>query len=422
MLKRVVVTGLGTINPLGFSVEQSWSSLVNSKSGISKIESFNTDGDIIKTKVAGEIKWKDFGGNFDPVNYINHKDIKKMGKYAIYAMIAASEAVESSGIITKNEEELERIGVLIGSGIGGIECLSLNALKVNNYQSGRISPFFLPSVLINMASGYVSIKYGFKGPNSSVVTACATGNHAIGDAANMIRYGMADAMIAGGTESAICDLGIAGFNAMMALSTNFNDTPEKASRPWDTERDGFVMGEGGGVLVLEEYERAKKRGAKIYCELTGYGMSGDGYHMTAPHPEGYGAYRAMKFAMDQAKIIPSDIGYINAHGTSTPLGDLAELCAYKKILGDSLSNTPISSTKSAIGHLLGGAGAVEAVFSIKAMETGIIPPTLNLDNPVPEAQGFNLVPLIAQEHKPLHVISNAFGFGGTNASLVFSKI
>ena len=417
--RRVVVTGLGTVNPLGFSVQDSWNKLINSKSGISKIESFDVTN--FETKIAGEIKWNDIGGDFNPTNYIEFKEIKKMSKYCVYGMAAAQEAIKDAGIETQNEEELEKIGVLIGSGIGGIEAIAKNTLKLYGHESGRISPFFLPSVLINMVSGNVSIKYGFKGPNHSVVTACATGNHAIGDAANIIKYGMADVMVAGGAEGAVCGIAIAGFNALTALSTNFNDTPEKASRPWDIARDGFVMGEGAGVLVLEEYEHAKKRGAKIYCEIAGYGMSGDANHMTAPDAQGNGGYRAMKMAMERGNINPNDINYINAHGTSTPLGDLAELRAYKKMLGDRISQVPISSTKSATGHLLGGAGAIEAVFSIKAIETGIAPPTLNLENPDEECTGINLVPLIAQEHKISTVISNSFGFGGTNATLIFKK-
>ncbi len=420
-MRRVVVTGLGTVNSLGLNCEDSWYNLIHSKSGLSKIESFDiSDCDV---KVAGEIKWKEFGGNFDPINYVAFKDIKKMGKHCLYGMAAATEAIKQSGLENITDElALERIGVLIGSGIGGLSNIEKATLQIYNHIPGSVSPFFIPSSLINMISGYISLKYRFKGPNHAVVTACATGNHAIGDAANIIKYNMADIMIAGGAEGAICKIGIKGFDAMKALSVAFNDQPEKASRPWDKDRDGFVMGDGSGVLVLEEYEHAKKRGAKIYCEIAGYGMSADAHHMTAPDPEGKGALRSIKMALDTQGINPDQINYINAHATSTGLGDLAELYAYKKLLGDNIGKVPISSTKSAIGHLLGGAGAVEAIFSILAMQNSIVPPTLNLDNPEEECKGVNLVPFTAQEHNLNIVVSNSFGFGGTNATIVFKKI
>ncbi len=341
-----------------------------------------------------------------------------MDEFIIFAMGAAVQAVEDSGWQPDSEEEYERTGVMIGSGIGGLPAITEAAITLQERGPRRISPFFIPSSLINLASGNVSIRYGFKGPNHAVVTACSTGAHAIGDAARLIMLDDADVMVCGGTEAAICRLGLAGFAAARALSTNFNDDPPRASRPWDQSRDGFVMGEGAGVLVLEEYEHAKERNAKIYAEVLGYGMSGDAHHLTAPAEDGNGAFRAMRNALKSARLAPDSIDYINAHGTSTPLGDEIELGAVKRLFGDHAYRLAMSSTKSAIGHLLGAAGSVEAIFSILAMRDGVVPPTLNLDNPSPSCD-INLVPKVTQERRVNYVLSNSFGFGGTNASLIF---
>lgn len=423
-MRRVVVTGLGIISPLGTGLDLNWSAITAGKSGLRKIRSF--DASDIASQVAGEVPTKteteDGPGHFDISKFIDHKEQKKMDKFIHYGYAAATEAVENSGWKPQDEESRCRTGVLIGSGIGGLSNIQDTSIMMQEKGVRRISPFFIPSSLINLISGQVSIKYGFKGPNHAVVTACATGSHAIGDAARLIMLDDADVMVAGGAEAAICRVGVAGFAACRALSTGFNDTPEKASRPFDKGRDGFVIGEGAGVVVLEEYEHAKKRGAKIYAEVVGYGMSGDAYHVTSPSEDGDGGYRAMKAALKRANLSTDQIDYINAHGTSTPLGDDIELGAIKRLFGDGLKNTSISSTKSAIGHLLGAAGAVEAIYSVKAIETGIVPPTLNLDNPSDVAAGLDLVPHKAKQRKVNTALSNSFGFGGTNACLVFKKV
>jgi 3-oxoacyl-[acyl-carrier-protein] synthase II len=418
-MRRIVVTGLGLVTPLGCGVSTNWSRLIASHSGIGKIDRF--DASDIACKVAGQIPKPESDYGFQLSDFISTKDIKKMDRFIEYGMVAAIQAVEDSGWKPTAEQDLERTGVIIGSGIGGLPSIEANSILVHEQGPKRLSPFFIPASLINLVSGHLSIKYGFAGPNHAVVTACSTGAHAIGDAARMIKDGDADVMVAGGTEGAICKIGVAGFAALRALSTNFNDTPEKASRPWDRDRDGFVMGEGAGILVLEEYEHAKKRNAKIYGELIGYGLSGDGYHITAPHPEGSGGYRAMKMAIAKAQINPEDIDYINAHGTSTPMGDEIELLMINRLFGDHKKHLSVSSTKSSIGHLLGAAGSVEAIFSLLAMRDQIVPPTLNLDNP-PEGCEIDLVPHKAKERSVKIVLSNSFGFGGTNASLIFKQI
>jgi len=419
-MRRVVVTGLGMLSPLGVGVNVNWNSIVTGKSGIDNIAGF--DASDLTSRVAGEVPRGEESHQFNPTRYIEVKEQKKMDNFIHFAMAAAAEAVSDSGYVPKDEYARERAGVLIGSGIGGLNEIYETSIVMHKRGARRVSPFFIPRSLINLASGQVSIKYGYKGPNHSVVTACATGTHAIGDAARMIMLDDADVMIAGGTEAAVCKLGVAGFCSMRALSTSYNDTPDKASRPFDKGRDGFVIGEGAGVLILEEYEHAKARGAKIYAEVSGYGLSGDAYHMSAPASDGNGGFRAMKMAMKRANISPDDIDYINAHGTSTPLGDEIEVGAVKRLLGDAVSNVIMSSTKSATGHLLGAAGAVEAIYCIKAMETGIIPPTLNLEDVSDSCKGIDLVPLKAKEKKVNIALSNSFGFGGTNASIVLKKI
>lgn len=420
-MRRVVVTGVGLVTPIGATTESSWRNLTQNKSGIRRIPNEIFDPSDLATQIAGIVPLANEADGFDVEKYIAGKDTKKMDKFIHYAIAASTQAVEDSGWAATTEEAQNRTGVLIGSGIGGLTVIEENAFTLFERGPRRISPFFIPASLINLASGNISIKYGFRGPNHSVVTACSTGAHAIGDAARIIVNDDADVMLAGGSEAAVCKLGIAGFNACKALSTGFNDTPEKASRPWDQARDGFVMGEGSGVVMLEEYEHAKRRGAKIYAELCGYGLSGDAYHITAPSPDGDGGYRAMKMALMKAKVNPDEINYINAHGTSTPLGDLIEINAIKKLFGSHAYTLSMSSTKSAIGHLLGAAGSVEAIFSILAMRDSIIPPTLNLDNPS-EGCDIDLVPHKAKERKISIVLSNSFGFGGTNASLVFRRI
>jgi 3-oxoacyl-[acyl-carrier-protein] synthase II len=419
-MRRVVVTGLGLISPLGCGVEETWSRLIKSESGLGAIQSFDVSD--LPCKVAGQIPLGDMSDNkFNADEWVAPKEQRKMDAFIIYAMSAAIQAVEDSGWKPTDTADQERTGVMIGSGIGGLPAIADAAVTLLQRGARRISPFFIPSALINLASGHVSIKYGFRGPNHSVVTACATGAHAIGDAARLIQIEDADVMVAGGTEAAVCRLGLAGFAAARALSTNFNDSPTEASRPWDKDRDGFVMGEGAGVVVLEEYEHAKKRGAKIYAEVAGYGMSGDAYHVTAPAPEGDGGYRAMVAALNRAGINKEDVDYVNAHGTSTPLGDEIELRAVKRLFGDHAYKLSMSSTKSAIGHLLGAAGSVEAIFSILAIRDGVLPPTLNLENPS-EGCDIDLVPLKAKERKIKAALSNSFGFGGTNASLVFAPV
>lgn len=419
MLRRVVVTGMGLVTPLASSVKQTWDRLIKGDSGLGPITKFDCSD--IPCKVAGEVKLGSGELQFDSEKYVSSKEIRKMDNFIVYGMGAAVQAIEDSGWMPTEEKDLEMTGVLLGSGIGGLDTIEQNSIMVHENGPRRLSPFFIPASLINLLSGHVSIKYGFMGPNHAVVTACSTGAHAIGDAARLIQCGDADVMVAGGAEAAVCRIGMAGFASARALSTNFNDEPHKASRPWDKDRDGFVMGEGAGVVVLEEYEHAKKRGAKIYGELVGYGLTGDGYHITAPHPEGRGGFRSMKMALAKSGLALSDIGYVNAHGTSTPLGDEIELGAVRRLFGTDAANLAMSSTKSSIGHLLGAAGSVEAIFSLLAMQDSILPPTLNLDNPSVECE-IDLVAKVAKEKKLTAVMSNSFGFGGTNATLIFKKV
>lgn len=419
-MRRVVITGMGLVTPLGGDVDTSWNNLIAGKSGLSAIEKFDVSD--LPNKIAGQVKRGKGEGEFDAELYLPEKDQRKTDEFIHFAIAAADQAVAQSGWKADTEEKQHRTGVLIGSGIGGLPAIESAALLMHEKGPRKISPFFIPACLINLASGQVSIRHGFKGPNHAVVTACSTGAHAIGDAARLIQFGDADVMIAGSAEATICRLGIAGFAAARALSTSYNDTPEKGSRPWDEGRDGFVMGEGAGIVVLEEYEHAKARGATIYGEYVGYGLSGDAHHITAPADDGDGGFRSMQMAMKRAGLNPSDIGYVNAHGTSTPKGDEIELGAVKRLFGSAIESMCMSSTKSSIGHLLGGAGSVEAIFSVLAMYHGIIPPTLNLDNPSESCQGVNLVPHKAQERKVNAVLSNSFGFGGTNASLIFKAV
>lgn len=418
MLRSVVVTGMGVLSPLGVGVELNWQRLLAGQSGIRPITEFQVDD--LPCRIAGTIpKGATSDGLFQIDDWVDTKEQRKMDPFIAYAMAAASMALADSGWQAKHEEERERAGVLIGSGIGGLQGITEGGITVHEKGPRRLSPFYIPSNLINLASGFVSIRHNLKGPNHAVVTACASGTHAIGDAARLIALGDADMMLAGGAESAVCRIGIAGFCAARALSTGYNDQPERASRPWDKDRDGFVMGEGAAILVLEAEEVARSRGAKIIGRVIGYGLSGDAYHLTAPTEDGNGAYRAMKAAVRNAGIEPASLDYINAHGTSTPLGDQIEHMAVKRLLGDAAASVAMSSTKSAIGHLLGAAGAVEAVYSLLAIRDGKIPPTLNLDNPS-EGCDMNLVPHKSQE-KPIQLaMSNSFGFGGTNASLIFA--
>jgi 3-oxoacyl-[acyl-carrier-protein] synthase II len=418
-MRRVVVTGVGLVTPLACGVENSWNKLINGKSGIKNINSFDVSD--LPVKIGGMVPRGDEEHSFNPDNFIPPKDQRKMDNFIQFGLAAAYEAIEDSGWEANTQTEKERTGVLIGSGIGGLMAIEDAVLLVKEKGPRRLSPYFIPASLINLISGNLSIKYGYQGPNHAVVTACSTGAHAIGDAARMIQLGDADVMIAGGAEAAVCRVGMAGFAAARALSTNFNDTPESASRPWDKDRDGFVMGEGAGVVVLEEYEHAKKRGAKIYGEVAGYGLTGDGYHITSPHPEGLGGFRAMQNALARAAIDKEQVDYVNAHGTSTLLGDEIELGAVKKLYQEHAYNLSMSSTKSSIGHLLGAAGSVEAIFCLLAMRDQIVPPTLNLQNPS-DGCDIDLVPHKAKERKVNVVMSNSFGFGGTNASLVFKKI
>ena len=419
-MRRVVVTGMGIACPLGLGVENVWKRLLEGESGISAIQSFDVSD--LPAKIAGHIpRGAKADGKLDLSEWIPFKDQKKMDPFIQFAVVAATEAVEDSGWLPTDEDDRCATGVMIGSGIGGLESIFDAAKLVHEGRAKRLSPFFIPSALINLASGHVSIKYGFKGPNHSVVTACATGVHAIGDAARLIMFGDADVMVAGGAESAVNFLGIAGFCAARALSTGFNDTPEAASRPWDKDRDGFVMGEGAGVVVLEEYEHAKARGAKIYGEVAGYGMSGDAFHITAPAEGHEGAFRAMKAALRNSHTTVEQIQYVNAHGTSTPLGDDLELEAVERLFGDNGKNIAMSSTKSSTGHLLGAAGAIEAIFSILAVRDNIAPPTLNLHSPS-RASAIDRVANTAQERKIDVALSNSFGFGGTNASIIFKKL
>ncbi|MCZ6509137.1 MAG: beta-ketoacyl-ACP synthase II [Alphaproteobacteria bacterium] len=419
-MRRVVVTGLGLVTPLGVGVEHNWQEITGSKSGIGAIQSFDVSD--LPSKIAGQVPRGDSAdGSFNADDYMSPKDQRRVDDFIVFAMGAAVQAVEDAGWTPDDEEELERTGVIIGSGIGGLQTIYEGSTLMNERGPRRVGPFFIPSALINLASGYVSIRYGFKGPNHAVVTACSTGAHAIGDASRMIMLDDADVMVAGGTEAAICRIGLAGFSAARALSTNFNDTPEQASRPYAKGRDGFVMGEGAGIVVLEEYEHAKKRAAKIYAEVIGYGMSGDAYHITAPAKDGNGGFRSMVAALKRAELNPEDIDYVNAHGTSTPLGDEIELGAVKRLFGDHAYKFAMSSTKSAIGHLLGAAGSVEAIYSILAIQNNVVPPTLNLDDPS-DSCDIELVPHTAQERPVRRVLSNSFGFGGTNATLIFSEL
>ncbi len=419
-MRRVVITGLGMLSPLALGVEASWRRLLAGESGIDKITSFDVSD--LPAQVAGMVKRGEGEGLFNPDAYIEPKEQKKMDIFIHYAIAAAKEAIQDSGYVPASDEERDRTGVLIGSGIGGLNEIYETSIVLREKGPRRVSPFFIPRSLINLASGQVSIEHGYRGPNHSVVTACATGAHAIGDAARLIMLDDADVMVAGGAEAAVCRIGMAGFCAVRALSTSFNDTPQKASRPYDQARDGFVMGEGAGVVILEEYEHAKKRGAKIYGELIGYGLSGDAYHMTAPAEDGNGGYRAMQAALKRAGLTPDDIDYINAHGTSTPLGDEIEVRAVKRLFGAAVEKVKMSSTKSATGHLLGAAGAIEAIFCVKAMQNNIAPATINLENVSEGCQGIDLVPNTPKEGKIDIVMSNSFGFGGTNATLIFRSI
>jgi 3-oxoacyl-[acyl-carrier-protein] synthase II len=419
-MRRVVVTGLGMVTPLGCGVDTTWQRLLNGKSGARRIETFDVSD--LPSQIACMVPRGDGSdGTFDPDKWMDAKDRRKVDVFIVYAMAAARQALDDANWHPDTEDEKYATGVMIGSGIGGIDGIGEAAVTLHEKGPRRISPFFIPGRLINLASGYVSIEFGLKGPNHAVVTACSTGAHAIGDASRMIALGDADVMVAGGTESPVNRLSFAGFSALRALSTGFNDTPEKASRPYDKARDGFVMGEGAGVVVLEEYEHAKKRGAKIYAEVIGYGLTGDAYHITAPSPDGDGAYRCMKAALKRAGLNPGDIDYINAHGTSTPLGDEIELSAVQKLLGNATANVSMSSTKSATGHLLGAAGAIEAIFSVLAIRDNVAPPTINLDNPSVET-AIDLVPHKARQRDVNVVLSNSFGFGGTNASLIMRRV
>ncbi len=418
-MRRVVVTGMGMVTPLGDGVDTNWRRLLAAESGIRSIQAFDTSD--LATKIAGEVPQGDkANGHFNVDAYLSPKDQRKLDKFIVFGLAAAEQAVEDSGWKPQDEEGLTRTGVMIGSGIGGLQTIYETSLVLKERGPRRVSPFFIPSALINLVSGQVSIKYGFKGPNHSVVTACATGAHALGDAARLIQFEDADVMVAGGAEAAICRIGIAGFNACKALSTDFNDTPTEASRPWDKRRDGFVMGEGAGCVVLEEYEHAKKRGAKIYGEILGYGLSGDAYHITAPSEDGDGAFRAIRAALKRGKLNSDQIDYVNAHGTST-MADVIELGAVKRAFGQDVYKLSMSSTKSATGHLLGAAGAIEAIYAIKSITDQVVPPTLNLDEP-DEGCDIDLVPKQAKQRKVRYSLSNSFGFGGTNASLIFGPV
>ncbi|NKB45114.1 MAG: beta-ketoacyl-ACP synthase II [Alphaproteobacteria bacterium] len=415
-MTRVVITGLGLLTPLGRGVEGNWQSLTESKSGIRAIQGFEVDD--LPCRVGGQVpQEEDHPYRFDVDSLVSPKERKRMDDFIVFGLAAADDAIADSGWVPENDTERERTGVIIGSGIGGLQTIYNNSVTLLEKGPRRISPFFIPSSLINLVSGQVSIKHGFKGPNHAIVTACSTGAHAIGDAARMIKYGDADVMVAGGAEAALCRLGIAGFAAAKALSTDYNDTPDKASRPWDKGRDGFVMGEGAGAVVLETYEHAKARGAKIYAEVLGYGLSGDAYHITAPAEDGDGGFRSMRGAIADSGLGVADIDYVNAHGTSTPKGDEIELGAVKRLFGDQAYKLSMSSTKSAIGHLLGAAGSVEAIYSILALNHQVAPPTLNLDDPS-ESCDIDLVPHTAKQRDIKFALSNSFGFGGTNASLV----
>jgi 3-oxoacyl-[acyl-carrier-protein] synthase II len=422
-MRRVVITGMGLVTPLANGREASWTKLIAGQSGLGLIDLFDTSD--LACKIAGQVPWVSGRGGgkaddpdaFDPEKTMSPKEQRRVDEFILYGMAAAAEAIEDSAWKPESYEDRCRTGVLLGSGIGGLATIAATAIELHEKGPRRISPFFIPSALINLASGQISIKYGYKGPNHAVVTACATGAHAIGDSARLIQWGDADVMIAGGTEASVCRIGVAGFIACRAMSTSFNDAPTKGSRPYDKDRDGFVMGEGAGVVVLEEYEHAKKRGAKIYAEVVGYGLTGDGYHITSPDETGDGGERAMRTALQRSGLDASEIDYVNAHGTSTPAGDEIEVRAVERVLGNAAPGTHLSSTKSAIGHLLGAAGAVEAIFCALAIRDGVIPPTLNLDNPSFETS-INLTPHKAVKKKVRAALSNSFGFGGTNAALV----
>src|SRR5450631_2332961 len=418
-MRRVVVTGLGMVSPLGCGVEATWKRILNSESGARKIETFDVSD--LTSRIACVIPRGDGSdGTYNPDQWMEPKDQRKVDDFIIFAMCAARQALDDAGWRPKSYDEQTSTGVLIGSGIGGIEGIAATAIQLLEKGPRRVSPFFIPGRIINLASGYVSIEFGLKGPNHAVVTACSTGAHAIGDAARMVALGDADVMVAGGAESPVNRIAMAGFAALRALSTNFNNDPKRASRPYDKDRDGFVMGEGAGAVVLEALDHAKARGAKIYAELIGYGMSGDAYHITAPSPDGDGAFRCMTMALKRAGITAGDLDYINAHGTSTPMGDEIELGAVQRLVGNSASRISMSSTKSCVGHLLGAAGAVEAIFSILTIRDGVVPPTINLDNPSVETP-IDLVPHQARKRDIDVALSNSFGFGGTNASLIFRR-
>jgi 3-oxoacyl-[acyl-carrier-protein] synthase II len=408
------------VTPLGSGVDHNWSEITAGKSGISKIENFDVSD--ISCRIAGQIPGAGRPGGLNLDDWIEPREQRKQDRFIQLGLAAACQAVEDSGWKPDDREAQNRTGVMIGSGIGGLESIVVTDQLMHEKGPRRISPFFIPSALINLISGHVSIRYGFRGPNHAVVTACSTGAHAIGDAARMVALDDADVMVAGGAEAAVCRIGMAGFAAARALSTGYNDTPEVASRPWDKGRDGFVMGEGAGIVVLEELEHAKARGAKIYAEVKGYGMSGDAHHITAPADDGDGGFRAMQAAMKRAGLTAADIDYVNAHGTSTPLGDVIEAKAVARLLDDAIGNISMSSTKSATGHLLGAAGAIEAIYSIKTVETGQLPPTLNLNDPEDDVAGFDLVPLKSRQREVRNAMSNSFGFGGTNASLIVGQV
>ena len=419
-LRRVVVTGMGTVSPLGCGVEPTWANILASRSGAKRIDDFQVDD--IACQIAHRIPLGPLSeGKFNPDDWMDSKEQRKVDPFIVFGMAAATQAIADAGVEPKTQEDAERTGVLIGSGIGGVGGIYDASITLFEKGPRRVSPFFVPGRIINMVSGNVSIRFGLKGPNHSVVTACSTGAHAIGDSWRIIAMGDADVMVAGGAESPVNRISVAGFAACRALSTGFNDRPTEASRPYDKDRDGFVMGEGAAVVVLEEYERAKARGAKIYGEVIGYGMSGDAYHITAPAPDGDGGYRCMQMAVKRAGIAPADIDYINAHGTSTQLGDEIELGAVTRLLGDAAPKAAMSSTKSAIGHLLGAAGAIEAIFSLLAIRDNVAPPTLNLEHPSVETP-INLVPKVPVKKQIDVALSNSFGFGGTNASLIFRRV